>query len=180
MRRDKGQAASIPQVILFGVVITVGVAILFIAAVSGGRVQESIEPRFDYGISEVKARSVLTSTLNGQMSGVSSLSSDKYGKISAKEVLSAYFSTNHVRVNEDRIPGPELKSDIKTYLGSRMDTYFGRNYYEIAVDTDSKSLSVESDEKLDGGAISYSIPLALTQGETAEVTLWLERAGGGN
>lgn len=178
MKYSKGQVSLIAQVLLFSATLMMSLAVFVIFSTANGAVQENIQPRVDYAFSEVKTRSVITSVLNGRLKRSPGVPDSRYGNKTGKRVISAYLSDGYIRHDKNLVSTGTLETDIKSYIELRMEEYYPNSYYKFEIQSQARSLSVSSSNSLQGKAVSYSSPIALTDGEVGKITLLLESEGG--
>lgn len=183
---SKGQGAdAIGVVLLFAIGLLVALFFLVLQGHAGASFEESTSTKVEYSIGEIRTRSALTMVMVDKIWRADEVPFSRYGDKSAYKLVSYYFSTDGdtVRVSGGEFQKSELKQDIKDYLEMKMDKIFvnGPNQvsYAIEISDEQKEIVVKSDDYNPSGKWSkISYPLALTNGETANVVMWTKTSQG--
>ena len=110
----KGQGMII-EIIIFGVVIFLSLAMFFLLTVSDSVEEENVEERLDAELGKVSGEAYMTYLLHQNID--QEISSGNEYQASFNEVIQAYFSTDgKVRINGESFERDEVRSDIEEYL----------------------------------------------------------------
>lgn len=188
MRNRKGQGVII-EILAFAMSIMLTVVIFVVMISTGNTMEHNVNKDIGYELSELRKRSVISITMNDHLWRSNQINKGKYANWQAYQVLSYYFSTpgDKISVYDDEIDKEEVKKDLKHYIRYKMDKYWkeGPNdvdyYFNISnsMNKGPRNITVKSYTDVSGGnegRITY--PISLTNGKSAEVTLWTTGSAG--
>ena len=182
MKDRKGQGIII-EILAFAMSMMLTI-VIFIVMISTGNVAEhNVSQDIEYELGELRKRSVISITMNDHMWRADGINKGKYANHQAYEVISNYFSTpgENISVYDREIDKDEVKDDIKNYTKYKMEKYWmeGPNDVDYYMNISNqgnqgpRNITVKSYTDISGGNEGRTTyPISLTNGNTAEVTLW--------
>jgi len=183
MRNRKGQGVII-EVLAFAMSIMLAVVIFVVMISTGNTVEHTASQNIEYELGDLKKRSTVSITMNDRLWRDDAVNKGKYANWPAYKVISYYFSTpgNKMYIEDKEIDKDQAEEDIKNYLKYKMEKYWKEgpsdvDYYMNISNPGNPgqptNLTVKTYSKISGGEegrITY--PISLTDGTTAEATLW--------
>lgn len=158
--------------------------VIFIVFMSTGNIIEnSVEKSISYRLGEVRKRSTITSMMNDYMWRSPEVPYGKYSEEKAYKIISYYFSTpgDYIYLDGKRISKSVLRSDIKSYIGYKMNKSWIEGPFKVDWRVKINSDAPRRPQKISVGTYTpsarysrISYPLALTAGRSATITLWTE------
>jgi len=110
----KGQGMII-EIIIFGVVIFLSLAMFFLLTVSDSVKEENVEARLDAKLGAVSGEAAMTYILHQHID--QSIESGNEYDATFEEIAQAYFSTDgDVRINGESFDRAQVRDDMKDYL----------------------------------------------------------------
>lgn len=180
MRSAKGQGI-IAEVFLFSMAIMMAFFIFLFMAATGNTVDQTVHTEIDYTIEGVNKNSVIAVTMDDHLWRSSSISKGDYSGITAKKLISYYFSTpsGDIYVGNESFDRSTVRSDLRDYLEFKMDKYFrsgGSTFeYNLTINDPSQSsmMDVSTFKPSSGSKTVLKIPLK--DGDSAVLTLWTRK-----
>lgn len=183
MQESKGQGIIV-EILAFAMSMMLAMLVFIVMISTGGVTEHNASEAVGYKIGELRMRSVVSNTMNDRLWRESDISRGEYSNWPAHKVISKYFSTegDRVYIYEDYKQKSTVKSDIESYLEFKMEKYWqgrpNKINYSINI-SDQRTpdgpdkLSVE-DYNPDASGARITYPIGLTNGSTAEATLWID------
>jgi hypothetical protein len=184
----KGQG-TIAEMFIFYTIIMTNMVIMFIMIAGGGTFTQEVEPAINYELGDVKAESTVTATTNDYLWRSDQIDYGEYDFKLANELMSIYFSTpgDTVYFGEREVDKSTLGDDLETYMDYKMQKYWSRGPNPTNYWLEITYQSGGTEETLEVSRPGYqpaaedskrSFPVALTNGEIAQASLWIESGEG--